>query len=226
CVVWMFTLTSLGSTKGRGVKRSADIGCLDVFHALNSARVPLANLRYRTNSFSPPSVPILCCKSCGSAVGEVQNSLQGVELFKASVSISHQANCAACTYMDKNLLENYPPELIVGFQLLEAVERSGTRRFAIHCGSEDNQQHNGLLAWVFNTDLRYSFKDTSSASRSVSARCAMKVFYKHVANVQPLVNPDLGMPSVTSLEELRLPLHIYHCIKSVLEKSTSQLPPS
>lgn len=42
----MFTLTSLGSTKGRGVKRSADIGCLDVFHALNSARVPLANLRY------------------------------------------------------------------------------------------------------------------------------------------------------------------------------------
>ncbi|EZF32362.1 hypothetical protein TMEN_5849 [Trichophyton mentagrophytes] len=178
------------------------------------------------NSFSPPSVPNLCCKSCGSAVGEVQNSLQGVELFKASVSISHQANCTAGTCMDKNLLENYPPELIIGFQLLEAVERSGTRRFAIHCGSEDNQQHNGLLAWVFNTDLRYSFKDTSSASCSVSARCAMKVFYKHVANVQPLVNPDLGMPSVTSLEELRLPLHIYHCIKSVLEKSTSQLPPS
>ncbi|EFE38840.1 hypothetical protein TRV_06484 [Trichophyton verrucosum HKI 0517] len=81
-------------------------------------------------------------------------------------------------------------------------------------------------AWVFNTDLQYSFKDTSSACRSVSVKCAMKVFYKHVANVQPLVNPDLGMPSVTSLEELRLPLHIYQCIKAVLEKSTRLLPPS
>lgn len=75
----------------------------------------------------------------------MQNSLQGIELFKASVSISHQENCASGTCIDKNLLENYPPELIVGFQLLESVERSGTRRFAIHCGSADNQQHNGLL---------------------------------------------------------------------------------
>lgn len=90
-------------------------------------------------------MPNLCCKSCGATVGEVQNSLQGVELFKASVSISHRANRAAGTCIEKNLLENHPPELIVGFQLLESVERSGTRRFAIHCGSEYNQQHNGLL---------------------------------------------------------------------------------
>ncbi|EFR02173.1 hypothetical protein MGYG_05176 [Nannizzia gypsea CBS 118893] len=187
---------------------------------------PGAPCDHGTDSSSVLPVSNLCCKSCGSTIGEVQKHLQGVELFKASVSVSHEAGCATATRMDRDVLETYPPEMIVGFQLLECVERSGARRFAIHCEAKDNQQKDGLLAWVFNTDLRYSFHDTSGGSRSVSSSCALKVFYQHVANVQPLVNPELGMPSVTSLEELRLPLHIYSRIKAVLERSTDLLPPS
>ncbi|KAK2823869.1 hypothetical protein FQN49_007537 [Arthroderma sp. PD_2] len=169
----------------------------------------------------------LRCKSCSAPVGEEQISLQGLELFKANVSISRQAQSVPSTNIDTLLLESYPPEVIVGSQLLECIERSGARRFAIHGDTVASKRNDGLLVWVFNTDVRYSCNTgPSNGSRMVSAQRALKVFYQDVANVQSLVNPELGMPSAASLEELRLPLDIYDCIKGVLERSTGLLPPS
>ncbi|EEQ34743.1 conserved hypothetical protein [Microsporum canis CBS 113480] len=226
CVAWMFISAAVGVVRSGRAKIEDSVN-LDVFHALNLAR----DLLNSKEISSPPQIlpaSSLCCISCGSTVGEEHTSLQGLEFFKASVSVSQKAySSTSSTHVDKELLESYPPEVIVGFQLLECIERSGARKFVMHSGIENNQQKDGLLVWVFNTDVRYSYNSSASCGNLIiSAKRALKVFYQHLDNVQPLVNPEFGLLSATSLEEIRLPPRLYDCIKGSLERSTGLLPPS
>ncbi|OAX83825.1 hypothetical protein ACJ72_01804 [Emergomyces africanus] len=123
--------------------------------------------------------------------------------------------------------------MIVGTQLLELVERIGTRRFAAHSTeyTSENTRDNksGLLLWVFNPDLRYSSSPLDSSTGdevSVTSQRAMKIFYQEVPDIQSILNPAQGAPSPTALEDLSLPLNIYAGVKQALERSGEILPVS
>ncbi|KAK2812034.1 hypothetical protein FQN50_001743 [Emmonsiellopsis sp. PD_5] len=176
-----------------------------------------------------PAVGIFC-SGCGNFVGEEHTSLHGLRLYKTNVSVLRKPREGADPNDD--LWETYPADMIVGTQLLELVERIGARRFVIHSAeyrSADSEQRNsGILLWVFNPDMRYS---SSSSTRSpgdgdgvVTAQRAMKVFYQAVPDIQAMLNPERGLPSLAALEELSLPESIYDSMKLALERSNTMLP--
>ncbi|KAJ5902729.1 hypothetical protein N7495_003257 [Penicillium taxi] len=167
-----------------------------------------------TKSVSKPSEQLaLHCDKCDAIVGMDDSSMNGYRLLKANLSLNADK---ATTH--ETQWESHPTEIIVAAQLLELIERESARRFVVHCG-----QKSGLLLWVFNPDMRYSHY-SSSTTRRVNARQAMKVFFQQATDVESILNRDIGKPSPLSVEELELPRMIYEALSRALLNSHMLLP--
>ncbi|KAI1924847.1 hypothetical protein LOZ58_002524 [Ophidiomyces ophidiicola] len=171
----------------------------------------------------------LRCTSCRRIVGEKQPSIQGIALSKSDSSIAMLDGSD-----DKKLMpgEVCSVDEIISAQLLEQTERTGARRYIIH-PDDGKTTNSGLLIWVFNPNLRYSYlgKKVTAHDRNgadgliiVEAQQAIKVFYRSISDISTLLNPEIGVASLTSLEELPLPPHIYEEIKQVLIARNGLLP--
>ncbi|KMU89431.1 hypothetical protein CIHG_07237 [Coccidioides immitis H538.4] len=118
------------------------------------------------------------------------------------------------------------------------IERTGARRYILH-RDDNSATNNGILVWIFNPDIRYSYLDSDVSNGSpsggnegknnvlaTSAQRALKLFYQYTSDIQTLLNPESGTPSSASLEELPLPAHIYEQTESLLNSRTTLLPES
>ncbi|KAL4789737.1 HECT-like ubiquitin-conjugating enzyme-binding-domain-containing protein [Aspergillus venezuelensis] len=168
----------------------------------------------RTDDSHPPPEVELVCDECNTLIGVEDTVAQGWRLFKTSLAASFPLTESA----EELYWEKHPTELVVAAQLLELIERESARRFVLHCGNQD-----GLLAWVFNPDMRYS---NASTQNSITSQRAMKVFFRAATEVESMLHPEPGKASPLSLEELRLPVATYEAFVAALEASNKMNPPS
>ncbi|KAI5301670.1 hypothetical protein KEM56_001479, partial [Ascosphaera pollenicola] len=77
--------------------------------------------------------------------------------------------------------------------------------------------------WLFNPELRY----TTSVNTICPTR-AVKILHHELppAELQRLIKPPASVPSLISVEEVALPLSIYHDLMSTLLDTQKMLPVS
>ncbi|WEW58583.1 HECT-type E3 ubiquitin transferase [Emydomyces testavorans] len=181
----------------------------------------------------------ICCTKCQRIVGEMQPSTKGLALYKSELSVSRPLQTSSTDGNNIADWETYPVDMIISAQLLEQIDRTGARRYVLH-RDDSNTENGGILIWVFNPDIRYSYSGsnllTSSGEKSndprnddamkINAQRAMKVFYQCIPNVQTVLNPAKGSPTMTSLEELPLPSQIFEETECLLNSRNALLPES
>ncbi|PCH02137.1 Ubiquitin-conjugating enzyme E2C-binding protein [Penicillium occitanis (nom. inval.)] len=149
------------------------------------------------------------CSGCSAIIGTEDSVAEGLRLYKNNIAVKH-------TGATEHVYETHSIDIITSSQLLDLIDHEGVRRFVIHAG-----QSNGILLWAFNPDLRYS---SSSADHSIVSRRAMKVLYQNVTDVERILEPENGVPTPLSLEELFLPENIYDELVLSLQRSNLLMP--
>jgi hypothetical protein len=80
-------------------------------------------------------------------VGVEQSYLRGLKIYKANVALQRGSRRGDGIDDERDAWETYPTAMIVVAQLLELVERTGARRFAVHHNEDgqENSNRDGML---------------------------------------------------------------------------------
>lgn len=100
------------------------------------------------------------CDVCRAVLGVEDSSLCGLKIYKAGVAVQRGRRNEKGVDGERDTWETYPPDMFACAQLLDLVERTGTRRFVIHTDADgaEVRSRNGLLVGFIASDASFGMR--------------------------------------------------------------------
>ncbi|KAK7542698.1 ubiquitin-conjugating enzyme E2-binding protein [Phyllosticta citribraziliensis] len=204
------------------------VGFVDLAHLL-LAEEDCTGVKLATHSSSDQRSHLLC-SSCNSHVGLFDHRSNGFRLWKWSLSV---------TCKDAPSPKSYSPLKWVSAQLLSLIENQGVRKFTVvpddelqaSKADEDGESLEPIEIWVFTPDLSFSSSvphaGGSNDHGTTDPARAMKVMWKPAAHLKPDHEQGQALDRLSlSVEEARLPVHVFLALKERLRSSGAWIPAS
>ncbi|KAK7564569.1 HECT-like ubiquitin-conjugating enzyme-binding-domain-containing protein [Phyllosticta citricarpa] len=172
----------------------------------------------------------LLCSSCYTQVGLFDHRSNGFRLWKWSLSVVRKGRPSP---------QSYSPIKWISAQLLSLIDNQGVRKFTVVADddpqaskvNEGGESLEPIEIWVFTPDLSFSSSvphaRKSDGYGTADPTRAMKVLWKPAPHLKPDHEQGQALDRLSlSVEEARLPVHVFAELKERLRSSGAWIPAS
>ncbi|KAK7527693.1 ubiquitin-conjugating enzyme E2-binding protein [Phyllosticta citriasiana] len=172
----------------------------------------------------------LLCSSCYTQVGLFDHRSNGFRLWKGSLSVVRKGRPSP---------QSYSPIKWISAQLLSLIDNQGVRKSTVVADdepqaskvNEGGESLEPIEIWVFTPDLSFSSSvphaRESDGHGTADPTRAMKVMWKPAPHLKPDHEQGQALDRLSlSVEEARLPVHVFAELKKRLRSSGAWIPAS
>ncbi|KAK7521825.1 ubiquitin-conjugating enzyme E2-binding protein [Phyllosticta citriasiana] len=172
----------------------------------------------------------LLCSSCYTQVGLFDHRSNGFRLWKGSLSVVRKGMPSP---------QSYSPIKWISAQLLSLIDNQGVRKSTVVADdepqaskvNEGGESLEPIEIWVFTPDLSFSSSvphaRESDGHGTADPTRAMKVMWKPAPHLKPDHEQGQALDRLSlSVEEARLPVHVFAELKKRLRSSGAWIPAS